>query len=68
MKITCCYQCENRHEKCHAHCEDYLTQKILKIMVEAEEMKKREIQTGIQNQKDRQAAKIQHLNHIRRRK
>ena len=68
MNITCCYHCDNRHAKCHAHCEEYLTQKILKIMVEAEQVKKQKIKTGIQNQKDRQAAKIQHLNHIRRRK
>jgi len=41
MKIECCHHCESRHEKCHGHCETYLTQKILKILVEANEQKER---------------------------
>jgi hypothetical protein len=68
MTITCCHNCENRHEKCHAHCEEYITQKILKIMVEAQEIKEREIRAGLQNEKERRIAKQQHINRIRRRR
>lgn len=28
MKITCCYQCANRHQGCHASCETYQEQRI----------------------------------------
>ena len=68
MTITCCHNCENRHEKCHGHCEEYLTQKILKIMVEAEDDKKRKIGNGIYCEKQRMVNKIMHDNHIRRKK
>ena len=68
MTITCCHNCENRHEKCHGHCEDYLTQKILKIMVEAQEVKDREIRNGIYNERQRVVSKILHQNHLKRRK
>ena len=68
MTITCCHNCENRHEKCHAHCDDYLTQKILKIMVEAQEKKKREMENGIYFERQRRINKILHENHLKRRK
>jgi hypothetical protein len=66
MKITCCNNCENRHEKCHGHCEEYLTQKILKIMVEAETIKDRDIRNGIYCERNRQINKLMHDRHIRR--
>ena len=68
MNIACCYQCENRHEKCHAHCEEYHTQKILKIMVESVGDKKRKVENGIINQISRGANKARHNNYLRRRK
>lgn len=68
MNITCCHHCMGRHEKCHAHCEEYLTQKILKILVDANEEKEKRISDGIKIQKEIQIAKTQHLKHIRRRK
>jgi hypothetical protein len=66
MTITCCHNCENRHEKCHGHCEEYLTQKILKIMVEAETIKDREIRNGIYCEMNRKINKLMHDRHIRR--
>jgi hypothetical protein len=68
MYITCCRDCEDRHEKCHAHCETYLTNKILKILVEAQEEKKRRTAHGIINQKQIRVSKVMHDNHLRRRK
>ena len=68
MYINCCHHCVDRHEKCHAHCETYLTNKILKILVEAQEDKARKIGNSIINQKQRQVYKAMHDNYIRRRK
>ena len=68
MSITCCYNCEKRHEKCHAHCEEYLTQKILKIVGDATADKEYRIGVGIDRQRYRQMAKMRHLKHIRRQK
>ena len=68
MKITCCHHCEDRHLKCHAHCETYITQKILKIIVEAQSEKKKKVNNGINNQKTMQAEKVMHRNHQKRRK
>lgn len=68
MKIECCHNCENRHEKCHAHCEEYLTQKILKIAVEAITEKENRVNRSMENQKIRQIARMRHINHIRRQK
>ena len=68
MKIECCHHCESRHEKCHGHCETYLTQKILKIMVEANEQKERRTAESVKAQKDRMIIKTMHDNHLRRRK
>lgn len=68
MKIECCHHCENRHEKCHGHCETYLTQKILKILVEASSEKKRRTNESISIQRDRALTKAIHDRHLRRRK
>ena len=68
MNIDCCHHCEKRHEKCHSHCEEYLTQKILKIMVEAQVVKNQKVRTGLQNEKERLIGKIMHDKHLRRRK
>jgi hypothetical protein len=68
MLINCCYHCEDRHYKCHAHCETYITQKMLKIMVEAQSEKNKKINIGIQNQKIMQAEKVMHRNYQKRRK
>ena len=68
MNIVCCYGCENRHEKCHSHCEEYITQKMLKIIVEAREKKDNEIQHGLKREKERRIAKIEHMRHLRRQK
>lgn len=68
MYITCCHKCDGRHTKCHAHCETYLTQKILKIMVEADRKKKQQTSDSIKIQKERMVAKANHRNHLWRRK
>ena len=68
MYITCCHDCVDRHEKCHSHCETYITNKILKILVEAQDDKKRRIENGIINQKQRLVSKVMHDRHLRRRK
>ncbi len=68
MKIECCHGCEERHIKCHAHCETYQTQKILKILVEAEERKERKLRGEIKNQTDRRIAKVKRNKHLQRRK
>ena len=68
MLITCCRDCENRHIKCHANCETYHIQKILKILVEADVNKKRRTSDSIKNQKDRMVAKANHRKHLGRRK
>ena len=68
MKITCCHHCEDRHEKCHAHCEEYLTQKILKIVGEASLEKWKRENAGIQEQRERVVTQALHRNHLRRRK
>ena len=68
MKIECCHHCEDRHEKCHAHCETYLTQKILKIVADAPAEKRRRTYESINAQKDRVINKIQHDRHLRRKR
>lgn len=68
MLITCCHNCENRHTKCHSHCEKYHTQKILKILVEAQEDKNKRINNGIANQKRTKSDKAIAINYRNRRK
>lgn len=68
MYITCCHNCEDRQAKCHAHCETYHMQKILKILVEAEKLKERKMRNDVKNQVDRQIAKVMRRNHLQRRK
>ena len=68
MFITCCYNCEDKQAKCHSHCETYHTQKILKILVEAQEQKEKNISHSIANQKLRQIDKAMHINYRARRK
>ena len=68
MKIECCHHCVDKHLKCHAHCETYHTQKILKILVEAQEHKERRTRNEVINQADRRIAKVMHEKHLRRRK
>jgi hypothetical protein len=67
MYITCCHGCESRHTLCHAHCEAYNTQKILKILVEAQEDKKKRISHGISNQKRTLVDKAIAIKHRKRR-
>jgi hypothetical protein len=68
MKIECCHHCEERHEKCHAHCEKYLTLKILKIVADAPAEKRRRTAEGLNAQRDRTLDKIMHDKHLRRRR
>ena len=68
MKIECCHECESRNPYCHAHCETYLTQKILKIMVEAQGREDRRVRSEVKNQFDRRIAKVMHEKHLKRRK
>ena len=68
MKIECCHHCEKRHEKCHAHFETYLTQKMLKILVEASASKEHRVSRSVAEQKYRMMDKVEHYRHLRRRK
>jgi hypothetical protein len=68
MNIDCCYHCEDRHEKCHSHCDRYHTQKIWKIVFDAQADKERRTNSGIEESKRRAISNVVHRNHLRHRR
>ena len=65
MNIDCCYHCEDRHETCHSHCERYHTQKIWKIVFDAQADKARRTNNSIADSRNRTISSAIHKNYLR---
>lgn len=53
MAIRCCIGCvaPKRHEKCHNHCQDYNTEKIMDIVAKAPAEKEKQAAYSVTAQK-----------------
>ena len=51
MAITCCHNCEKRHQSCHASCEEYNTAKAAHIKEQSEIVKQKAVRYGLYEQR-----------------
>ena len=57
MAITCCHNCEKRHQNCHASCEEYISAKAEHIKEQAEIVKQNAIRYGLYEQRTKSVIK-----------